>query len=132
MLDMRLTTVNAWFVHADPQLTGPRDGRAIASMVVLIEGVDVVAMTVLGGVGSFDQRMHHSHQQDQDPGREHAGTGDTRLNFEYQEHEDGHSCQIREERGIKRRIYVTRKSLTFLCKKETILVCSNYWKQNTL
>lgn len=65
MLDVRLAAVNPWFVHADSELAGPRERRAAAApVVVLIQGVKVVAVIVLVGMGCFDQRVDHNHQQD--------------------------------------------------------------------
>lgn len=108
MLEVRLAAVHPWFVHTDLQLAGPRNWRAAAAVVVLKESVQAVAVIVLGCVGSFDQGVYHSHQQDQDPRGENASTGNAGLHLKYEEHEDGHSCQDREENVEKQRISTYR------------------------
>lgn len=57
MLEVRLAAVNPGFVHAYFELAGSGDGCAAASVVILVEGVEVVAVVVLGTMGSFDQRV---------------------------------------------------------------------------
>lgn len=87
---VRLTAVNSRFVHAYLQLARPGDGRAdsTATVVILKEGVEVVVVIVLGTAGSFDQRVYHNNQHDQDPRGEDAGTRDAGLYLKYKEHED--------------------------------------------
>lgn len=96
--ELRLAAVHARFVHADFELAVSRNGHDAASVVVLEEGVEVVAVIVLGGVRSFDQRVDHDDQQDQDPRGEYASARDAGLHLKYEEHEDGHSCQRGEEK----------------------------------
>ena len=96
--ELRLGALHARFVHADFELAVSGDGRDAASMVVLEEGVEVVAVIVLGGVRSFDQRVDHNDQEDQDPRGENTGARDAGLHLKYEEHEDGHGCQGREEK----------------------------------
>lgn len=67
MLQVRLAAVHARLVHANFELAGPRCRRVAAPMVVLVEGVKVVAVIVLSTAGSFDQRVNYNDQQDQDP-----------------------------------------------------------------
>lgn len=55
MLEVRLATVHAWFVYANFELTVSGDGYVAASMVVVVEGVEVVAVIALGSMRSFDQ-----------------------------------------------------------------------------
>lgn len=61
-LEVRLAAVHPRLVHSDFELAGPGDRRAAASMVVVVEGVEVVAVIVLGTVGGFDQRVNHNEQ----------------------------------------------------------------------
>lgn len=62
MLELRLAAVHPWFVHANFELAMSGDGCAAASVVILVEGVKVVAVIVLGTMGSFDQRVDHNDQ----------------------------------------------------------------------
>lgn len=79
-------------VHVEFQLAVPRDERVSVAVVVPEEGVEVVAAVVLGAAASFDQRVDHDDQEDQDARGEHAGARDARLHLEDEEHEDGHGC----------------------------------------
>lgn len=97
MLRVRLAAMQSRFVRADSELAGPRDGRAAAAVVVLVQGVQVVTGIVLCAFGSFYQGVDYNNQQDEDPRRKDTGTGDARLHLEYQEHKDGHSCQDRRK-----------------------------------
>lgn len=62
MLEVRLAAVHPWFVHTNFELAGPRERRVAASVIVLIQGVKVVAVIVLVSMGSFDQRVDYNHQ----------------------------------------------------------------------
>lgn len=66
MLEVRLGAVQPRFVHTYFELASPRYGRTAASVIVLVEGVEVVT-GVLRAVGSFDQRVDYNDQQDQNP-----------------------------------------------------------------
>lgn len=112
MLKVRLAAVNPRLVHAHPQLAGPWEGQAAASLLVLIQAVDVVTSVVSGRVGSFDQRMDHSHKQDEDSWGEDASACNARLRLKYQEHEDRHGCWKRGDAYIYR--------LSFLFSSKTI------------
>lgn len=92
-LEVRLTAVHPRLVHADFELAGPRKGRVAASVLVVVEGVEVIAVIALGSVRSFDQSVDYYDQQDQDPRGKDTSTGNARLHLKYQEHVDGHSCQ---------------------------------------
>lgn len=61
-LDVRLAAVHPWFVYTNFELTGSGDGGAAAAMVILVEGVQAVAVTVLGASGGFYQRVNHDNQ----------------------------------------------------------------------
>lgn len=64
VLQVRLAAVHPRFVHANFELAGSGDGYAAAPVVVLVEGVEVVAVIALGTTGSFDQRVDHHDQED--------------------------------------------------------------------
>ena len=63
MLEVRLGAVHPWFVHANFELTGTGYRRAAAPVVVLVEGVEVVALIAFRTSGSFDQRVDYNDQQ---------------------------------------------------------------------
>lgn len=64
MLEVRLAAVHPRLVHANFELAGSGDRCAAAAVVVLVEGVEVVAVIVLGTTGGFDQRVDHNNQED--------------------------------------------------------------------
>lgn len=55
MLEVRLAAVHSRLVHAYFELAGSGDGYAGAAVVVLVEGVKVVAVMALGTERRFDQ-----------------------------------------------------------------------------
>lgn len=61
LLEVRLAAVHPRFVHANLELAVSGDGR-VAAVVVLEEGVEVVAVMVLGAARSFDQSVDHNDQ----------------------------------------------------------------------
>lgn len=62
MLEVRLGAVHPRFVRANFELAGSGERCAAAPVVILVEGVEVVAAIVLGTTGSFDQRVDHHDQ----------------------------------------------------------------------
>ncbi len=64
MMEVRLAAVHPRFVHANFELAGSGDGRAAASVVILVERVKLIAAVAFGTVGSFHQRVDHHNQQD--------------------------------------------------------------------
>lgn len=62
VLEVRLAAVHPRFVDANFELAVSGDGCAAASVVVLVEGVEVVVVIVLGTMGSFHQRVDHNDQ----------------------------------------------------------------------
>lgn len=55
MLEVRLAAVHSRLVHTYFELTGSGDGHAAAAVVVLVEGVEMVAVMVLGTERCFGQ-----------------------------------------------------------------------------
>lgn len=55
LVEMRLAAVHSRLVHAYFELAGSGDGRAAAAVVVLVEGVKVVAVMALSTQRSLDQ-----------------------------------------------------------------------------
>lgn len=53
MLEVRLAAAHPWLVHAYFELAGSGDGHA--AVVVLVEGVQVLAIMALGTERRFDQ-----------------------------------------------------------------------------
>lgn len=102
MLEIRMAAVHPGFVNTDFELTGPGDRSAAASMLVLVQGVEAVAVIGPGSTGGSDQRVDYHDQQDQDARGQDACTGNTGLHLKYQEHIDGHSCRWKGGRENKR------------------------------
>lgn len=88
MLAVRLAAVNSRLVHSYFELAGSGDGHA--AVVVLVEGVELVAVMALGAEGRFDQRVDDHKQYDWDSRAEYARARDACLHLKYQQHKNGH------------------------------------------
>lgn len=64
VLDVRLAAVHPRLVHANFKLAGPGNGRGAATVVVVVEGVEVHAGIALVSAAGFDQTVDHNNHKD--------------------------------------------------------------------
>lgn len=89
VLEVRLAAVHSRLVHAYFELAGSGDGHAAAAVVVLVEGVEIIAVMALGAERRFGQWVDDHNQYDWDSRAECARACDACLHLKYQQHKDG-------------------------------------------